>query len=91
MMAHLDMRESTQIDTILSLDAPPTRVTTQPHREGVELTSNKFLGPMFRLLSALRISTCSSSSGLEFGVQLKLLFWDDGTDVHTLPAHTSGQ
>ena len=40
---------------------------------------------MFRLLLALLNTTCSFSNGLELGVQLKLLFCEDGMDRHPLP------
>ena len=40
---------------------------------------------MFRLLLALLNTTCSFSNGLELGVQLKLLFCEEGMDRHPLP------
>lgn len=69
---------------------PPPVVPLQPldHEDwGREpLTSNRFLGPIFRALLALFNTTCSSSNGFELGVQVKLLFCEEGSGVPVLPA-----
>ena len=46
-----------------------------------DYTSSRFLGPTLRLLLAARSSTSWVRRGLELGVQLKLLFWEDGSGV----------